>query len=214
MKPQNLLLYAFISVISLSASWKAEGQSSGEKPTLDDGTVEEQFEYVIDKSHMYEDYRVIKSVAFNKLKKHVTDTMKLVRYNLAGQRRIIAEKDIHIDSLNQHLQATQDELELALREKNSLKFIGIPMVKQAYNSLVWIFIGSLSAGLIIFLLLYKRSHAVIRQARADLESTKEEFENHRKRALEREEQVVRKYHAELNKYKEKSMTHKSGKTTD
>ncbi len=199
----KLLGKLFLVLLLLNAA-VLPGQED-EKPTLETGTVEEQFDYVVEKSHIYEDYRVIKSYIFNKLKKQVSDTMKIVRSEKVQYQQTIHQKDEEIDTLNYQLAATQQKLERAIEEKNTLSFFGIPMAKGAYNSIVWFIIVGLTAALVFFLLLYKRSHSVIKQARTDLEETKEEFEKHRKRALEREEQVVRRYHDELNKYKEKSL---------
>lgn len=209
MKLKNLLNYLAIIAL-LYVSGTTMGQSSDEKSTLDEGTIEEQIDYVVDKSHMYEEYRVIKSVMFNKLKKHIVDTMNFVHNDLANRQETINAKSIQIDSLNRQWLSTQEKLNVAIRDKNSLKFFGMSMSKAGYNSLVWLIIAGLAAGLIIFILMFRRSHSVIRDLRVDMEQTRDEFEKHRKRALEREEQVVHKYHAELNKYKEKSSTHKSG----
>lgn len=204
-------LFNYLTVIALLyVGGITMGQSSDEKSALDEGTIKEQMDYVVDKSHMYEEYRVIKSVMFNKLKKHIVDTMNFVHNDLANHQETIHAKSIQIDSLNKQLLSSQEKLNTAIRDKNSLKFFGMNMSKVGYNSLVWLIIAGLAAGLIIFIMMFRRSHSVIRELRVDLEQTKEEFEKHRKRALEREEQVVHKYHAELNKYKEKSSTHKSG----
>jgi hypothetical protein len=68
---------------------------------------------------------------------------------------------------------------------------------------VWIIIIGLTFTLVIFILLFKRSNLVTRQTRDDLVEIKNEFESFRKRALEREEGIVRKYHNELMQYKTK-----------
>lgn len=75
------------------------------------------------------------------------------------------------------------------------------MSKAAYNSLVWSIIAGLIAGLVFFIVLFKRSHIITTNTRKDLEATQKEFEEHRTRARLREEKIVREYHYELNKYK-------------
>lgn len=202
MKKAKLLFVGGILFI-LGTTLAASAQSGDDKPNLENGTVEEQFDFVLDKSHTYEEYRVIKSYMFNKLRKQVKDTMKLVRSTMQEYQATISERDQIIDTLSSQLSETQIALETAIREKNSLSFLGIRMSKGSYNSVVWLLIAGLAGTLAFILLLYRRSHRVIRQARFDLEQLKEEFEKHRRRALEREEQVARRYHDELNKYKSK-----------
>jgi glutamyl-tRNA reductase len=76
---------------------------------------------------------------------------------------------------------------------------------------MWLLAGILTFFMVLFVILYKRSNAVTVSTLKDLEEIRDEFENHRKRALERQEEVVRKYHAELNKYKSKAVPNKSPK---
>jgi hypothetical protein len=67
--------------------------------------------------------------------------------------------------------------------------------------MLWTIIFGLLALLIIILLLYRKNNAVTVQTKQDLLELKNEYEIHRKRALEREEKLARQHLDELNKYK-------------
>ncbi len=60
-------------------------------------------------------------------------------------------------------------------------------------------------GLLVFLILFvykfKNSNALTQSAKAALADVEEEFEQHRRRALEREQKISRKLQDEINKKK-------------
>ena len=78
------------------------------------------------------------------------------------------------------------------------------MSKAGYNVLMWSIIAGLLILLLFFIFKFKNSNAITRQAKFALAETEEEFEEHRKRALEREQKVMRRLQDELNKQKAKS----------
>lgn len=201
----RVLFFLLIFVVGDAAAQKKDVQSM-----LEEGSVEEQFNFILDNSSTYNDYKAIKSSTIYALKKNVFDTLKSMRTDAALKQKTIFANNGTIDSLTDNLETTREELALAVKEKNAMQFLGIKMGKSVYNTLMWLLTGVLAFSLGLFVLLYKRSNAVTVQALHDLEETRDEFEKHRKRALERQEEVVRKYHAELNKYKNKSHPSRSG----
>jgi hypothetical protein len=183
--------------------WIVQAQENSDKLSLDKGTVENQFNFVLEKSSRYEDYKVIKEGWLYALKTHVLDSVKTLKKGLKDSRTLIQTKQLAIDSLKNELVAVNDRLSTTLKEKNSLRFFGILMGKVAYNSLMWTIILGLAATLVFLVMLFKRNLMVTNQTKIALQEAKEEFETFRKRALEREEKLSRKYLDELNKYKTK-----------
>jgi DNA mismatch repair ATPase MutS len=196
------LLAAFnlIWIIALTSGYS---QKPEEKLSLNEGTIENQFNYVIKKSNTYEDYKMVRSWWLYRLKTHVTDSMKTERQKLTAARESISEKEKEINVLQTNLQATNDKLSTAIKEKNSLVFFGITMNKTAYNTIVWGIIAGLAVFLGLFIILFKRSNAVTIQTKRSLNELKTEYEDYRKRALEREQKTVRRLYDEILKYKSK-----------
>ncbi len=178
-------------------------QKSVEKLSLNEGTIENQFNYVIKKSNDYEDFKMVKSWWLYRLKTHVLDSMKIEKEKLSKSISLTVEKIKEIESLRATLQTTNDKLSLAVREKNNLVFLGITMNKATYNSIMWVLIAGLTVLLGAFVFLYRRSNAVTIQTKASLSELKEEYEDYRKRTLEREQKTVRKLYDEILKYKSK-----------
>jgi hypothetical protein len=70
---------------------------------------------------------------------------------------------------------------------------------------MWGIIGVLTILWLIFTYRFRASNAITKEAKIKLAETEQEFEEHRKRALEREQQVRRKLQDEINKNKTNSL---------
>jgi hypothetical protein len=193
-----VLILSFVFFTALHA------QQTSEKPSLEKSNIEGQFNYVYQQSTDFEDYKMVRKWWITRLKTHVLDSMKSVEDQLLATQKMIAARNTRIDSLNKLLSSNNLTLNSTIKEKNTLYLLSIPIDKAAYNSLVWTIIAGLVFTLVLFILMYKKSQFVTTQTRGDLSELKVEFEVFRKRALEREEGIVRKYHNELMQYKNKS----------
>ncbi len=189
--------------IILLINWTVKAQTSTTSVSLNNSPIEGQFQYVYEKSFDYEEYKMVKRWYLTHLKSHVLDTLNMKQNQIIKARNQIALRNDRIDSLMTIINETNVKLDNAIKEKDSFTLLGIPMQKAGYNSLVWSVIAVLTSALLLFILLYKRSFHVISQTKSDLDEIRLEFEAFRKRALEREEGIVRKYHNELMKYKSK-----------
>jgi hypothetical protein len=176
-------------------------QDTQDKPFLEKGTVEEQFNFLYDKSYTFEIFKSIRIPWYTTLKSHVLDSLKSIKKELRKSQQIALSKDSQLDSLKSALEKTKQDLATVTNEKNSFRLFGILMAKGSYNSLVWIIILILSVLLALFVLLFKRSNSITSQTKTSLSEVKDEFETFRKRSLEREEKMARKHLDEMNKYK-------------
>jgi hypothetical protein len=198
------IFYPFLILILFPGLNTTLAQETEEKPlSIDSSPIEGQFQYVYQKSSTFEDYKMVKTWHYARLKSHVLDTLKMKEAMIADARNEIKTKGIKIDSLVTAIEQTHVNLDKALKERDSFSFLGMSIQKAGYNSMVWSVIGLLTAALLIFLFLYRRSFVTISHTKSDLDEIKTEFETFRKRALEREEGIVRKYHNELMLYKSK-----------
>ncbi len=195
-------LFSLIIVLTLSGALaNSLAQETKTKPSLDNGTIESQFNYLITKSNRYEAFKVVKESWLYKIKKNVSDSLNVLQTNLKETQQRETANQNEIQSLNSELEQTREKLTGAIKEKNSIRFVGAPMNKNGYKSLVWTIIAGLTAGLVILFLMFKRSHSVTTRMKNDLEEIREELEAFRRRALERESQLARELHDEINHYK-------------
>jgi len=167
------------------------------KPFPEDLNIAGQFDYAIEKSSNFQDYKVIKQAWVLKIKQNALDSLKTLNTNLASIKELADEKNESIKSLQAELNVAQQEV----KEKNSFKFLGFMVSKAGYDSIMWSIIAGLVVALGVMLAAFKRSYAVTNQTKKDLNEVKDEYENYRKKALKSKGEAVRHLYDELNKYK-------------
>ncbi|MCK8481082.1 tRNA (guanine-N1)-methyltransferase [Psychroserpens algicola] len=200
MKFFKTLLLTTITVFSLSSTW-AQTSGDDEKLSLNSGTIDNQFEYVIRRSNSWQDYKTVKKTWLYALKAHTIDSLKAVHKDLKDTQAIVDTQAKEIEDLKANLSNTKVELDNTIAEKDSIKLFGMPMTKPNYSMVLWSIVGVLSALLLFFIYKYRNSNAVTKQAKKSLAETEEEFEEHRRVALEREQKVRRQLQDEINKQK-------------
>lgn len=180
--------------------------SEDDKLSLNSGTLDNQFDYVITKSNGWRDergqsYKVIKAFWLTDLKAHVLDSLQAIRKDLVTTGITVKAQAQEIEDLKTSLSNTQSTLDKTKSEKNSMSLFGVQMSKGGYSGLMWSIIAILLALLIFFIYKFKNSHAVTKEAKRALSDVEEEFEEHRKTAVEREQKVRRQLQDEINKQK-------------
>ncbi|WP_299255001.1 tRNA (guanine-N1)-methyltransferase [uncultured Lacinutrix sp.] len=198
-----LLLLAFFS-IQIQA--QTETEDADDKLSLDSGSIESQFDYLTKKSNGWKDqrgqrYEVIRIQWIEKIKANTLDSLKAVHKTLNDTKAVVLKQNDEISKLKTSLSSTQGTLDQTNTEKDSMSLFGIQMSKGGYNGLMWSIIGGLLALALFFMYRFKNSNATTKEAKKSLTETEEEFEEHRRIALEREQKVRRQLQDEINKHK-------------
>ena len=188
-----------IAIVLFIITASAFGQAN--KVYIDTGSVKNQFDYLIDKSYSYKDYKNIKLNWLVTLKNNVSDSLAVSKKEILTNYKTINSQKNTIDNLRDSLVISEKNTTILSNEKQSITFLGIQFSKSFFKTLMVLIICGLAALLIFFIIQYKQSYSVISQAKLNLKETEDEFETHRKRALEREQKVMRKLQDELNKQK-------------
>ena len=202
---KSLIFIAFTCLFSITA-FSQTNDAEEDVLSLNSGTIDNQFEYVLKKSGNFRGtngqmYEAVKLSMFNTLRTHTIDSLKTVYKDLANTQATVKAQGKEITDLKANLSETQITLENTNSEKNSMSLFGMQMSKTGYNVLMWAIIAGLLALLLFFIYKFKNSNAITREAKKTLEETEEEFEEHRKTALEREQKVRRQLQDEINKQK-------------
>ena len=186
------VILSFTGILSLTAQ-------ENEEATLDRGPLSGQFDYTIEKSSKYEEFRVVRTAWLYKLKSNVIDTLEHLQGEINTRQAEIDSLGHQIVLLNEKLTTTQDKLEQAILSKNSLPFFGAEIQKGKYNTIMWALVLILAGGVAFLFLLFKRSHFITKQMQEKYEDLENEYEAHRKRVLEKEKAMARQHLNELNK---------------
>ena len=191
---KNIFFY-----ILLSTSFFIQGTLCAQETPLDEGNIPEQFDYAIEESSIYEEYRVVPIAWLNKLKSNMVDSLEDFNAQIEEREGRIDSLNEEIEALNQEVEKMQEERDQAINSKNSVTFLGNEIPKKRYNSIMWGLVAVLAAAVLIIFFLFKRSQIVTRQTRERHEELEQEFDAHKKRALEKEKTMARQHLNELNK---------------
>ncbi|MFH4968775.1 tRNA (guanine-N1)-methyltransferase [Gaetbulibacter sp. M240] len=195
----SILLFLLITTSVLA-------QENDDEAPMQNGTIDEQFEYVLEKSGNFRGtngsmYEAVKLSMLLALQANTIDSINTLQKDLETANKLGSDQKIEIEDLKTKLADTQADLEQTNSEKNSMSLFGMQLSKGGYNALMWSIIVGLIILLGFFILKFKNSNTITVQARQSLAEVEEEFEEHRKRALEREQKVRRQLQDEINKQK-------------
>jgi preprotein translocase subunit SecF len=170
-----------------------------QEKSLDKGTLESQFEYLVEKSARWEDFKVIKLKNIEKLKENVTDSIQENLMKISAAQEAILTHNQEIERLKEELDKAQMYLSKLQEEKDSISFLGMFLEKSTYKNLMY----AVSAGLLVFMLFFlyrfRQSNSITAQIKETLNEIQEEFTSFKKRSLEKEQKLARELQNELNK---------------
>jgi hypothetical protein len=194
------LLFTLLTLLLFSTA-NAQNSSDDEKLSLNSGTIDNQFEYVIRRSNSWQDYKTVKKTWLYALKAHTIDSLKAAHDNLKATQVVVQSQSNEIKILKNNLSNTKTSLDNTIVEKDSMELFGMPMTKPNYSLTLWSIVGILSALLLFFIYKYKSSNSITKLANTSLTEIEEEFEEHRRNALEREQKVRRQLQDMINEQK-------------
>ncbi|TXE17414.1 tRNA (guanine-N1)-methyltransferase [Psychroserpens burtonensis] len=200
MKFLKTLLFSALTLLLFSTA-NAQNSSDDEKLSLNSGTIDNQFEYVIRRSNSWQDYKTVKKTWLYALKAHTIDSLKAVHDDLKATQVIVQSQSNEIKVLKNNLSNTKTSLDNTIIEKDNMELFGMPMTKPNYSLTLWSIVGILSALLLLFIYKYKSSNSITKLANTSLAEIEEEFEEHRRNALEREQKVRRQLQDMINEQK-------------
>ncbi|WP_028295526.1 hypothetical protein [Olivibacter sitiensis] len=207
MQLTKLFPLAVACLISLSTLAQENTSSPAQRNTapaaaqgsLNSGTISSQFDYIFNSSNNYQEYKVVKRSSLEKLKTNVADSIKTLQQKLAETNNALGSHNENLNALQDSLSTAKSELERAKAEKESFSFFGVQMEKTSYNGMVWGLIALFFIVFLVFFFQFKKSNAITVETKKSYSELQEEFEKHRKRAMEREQKLNRQLQDELNK---------------
>lgn len=198
--------FSILALLLIFGSTSIFGQEIQKQQSINDGTINDQFEFVLKKSGNFKgtnglSYEAVRRSMFLALQAHTRDSINTLETKLDNTRDVVSKQQNEIDNLKTSLSKTQDTLNTTNTEKDSMSLLGLQMSKPSYNLLMWLIITALFVLLLLFIYKFKNSNTGTKAAKNALVEVEEEFEEHRRTALEREQKVRRQLQDELNKQK-------------
>lgn len=189
----SLILFSIFTVIAQ--------ENDKKELSLTEGSIDNQFEYIFQKANNYQDYKVVKKNWLLLLKKNTLDSVARLEKELATSEQLTSTQKSKIDNLNEELASTNQQLTTVTEEKDSISFFGALINKPAYKGIMWGIVAILALILGFFVYKFKNANTVTQEAQKSLAELEEEYEEHRRKALEREQKARRQLQDEINKQK-------------
>jgi peptidoglycan hydrolase CwlO-like protein len=188
----------FAFMLTISASTFAQSNHV-KQPELDSGTIEGQFDYIIEKSTKFRDFQLIRKPSILKVKANTLDSIKTIRKDLVIANSSIEQNKTTISQLQNEVEGLKNEVTSISKDVDSISFMGMNLSKANYNMIVWSLIIILLLGLIVFISLFKKGNIDTTKTQSNLEKLESDFEVFRKKAMLKEQEVMRKLQDELNR---------------
>lgn len=162
-------------------------------------TLEGQFKKIYKKSSSYQVYKVIKKDNFLVLQKNVLDSISALKKDAVKKQATINTQKVSILDLENRIKTLNGDLTTSLSKENNISLFGSQLNKATYNTILWGIIAALLASLILFIYKFNSSNSLTKEAKNSLLDVEQEFEQHRKKTLEKEQKLRRQLQDEINK---------------
>ena len=122
-----------------------------------------------------------------------------------AQRKISAQNNLltaekESNQRNQEaLQKTSLELQTSVQKGNYTSFLGLQVKKTNYSLSLWTLILALILTLLYFIFKFSSNNILSNKAQSDLKDMDFEYEQYRKKSIEREQKLRRALQDEINK---------------
>ena len=184
------ILFAFIFTQSIIAQ-----TTTVEQPN----TVKNQFIKLYKNSNNYQIYKVVKKNEFLSLQKSILDSIKVIKKDANSKQIKIKEQLKAITSLQTKIDTLNNDLSVSIEKEDAISFIGMPLNKGSYNTILWSIIGGLLIALAFFIFKFNNSYSVTKETKDLLVDVEHEFEQYKKNSIDKEQKLRRQLQDEINK---------------
>ena len=192
----NIFAIFFIAISSVSFS---------QEEIIDSNSVKNQFDQIYRTSTTFrppgtgKKYKVINLVSYQQLKVNVLDSLKNSKNLISEKESLLKAERNNIKKTKNILSKTQLDLKVANKKENSISLFGAQLSKTNYNFLLWSIIIVSLLALFYFIFKFSKSNILTKEAQNNLLDIEQEFEQYRKKSIEREQKLRRQLQDEINK---------------
>ncbi len=168
---------------------------------FNEAPLEEQYRYLHEQTRIYNNFRAIREDMFQKIRRNSIDSLNRAYQDIAAEIQLKEQALAEKNSAALAMEEMQVERDQAIKERDSLFLLGMPMSKTFYNVLLWSVIGILAVLAFAAFILFLRSNRITFQKTKDLKELQGEYDDYRKTSRERFEQQSIDHFNELKRLK-------------
>ena len=176
--------------------------SHAQETSFSTNTIGSQFDYILNKSENYRDLKIVKRKWLENLKETVTSSYATIQTQLQDSKTTISQQKSEIDALKNKLQQTSATLSTYTNAGPTVTFLGIEFDQIVFGTIFSIlFFGSLITA-VFFVIRFNNSNVVTKHSVSVLSELEEEYQEYKRRSIEREQKISRQLQDEINKQKQ------------
>jgi len=190
----SLLLCCSLSFLGQIPEFTLDNPLNSKKSTL-----YSQHKFIMERSRTYVNNKVVKIEWLEKFYSNVKDSLESAKYESSNFEKAYSEEIKVSKNALTSITALKKELATVNVEKDNITLFGSLTSKSSYKNLVWIIIFSLISFLLFFLIKFKNSTRVTKNAIEKLKEIEFELEETKKKARIKQQELMRKLQDEINK---------------
>jgi len=189
----NKLLITLLIFTAFTLKSNAQDSISKTNP------IQQEFQELIESSNNYQEYKVVNYDDLIDLRDNTNDYIQELKDQITVGKNTADQQEEEIANLEGELKTTQQNLQKVTEEKDNIVFLGMPLTKGTYMAMMWGIVAILILALLFFIYKFKNSNAVTKEAKKRLDDTERDFDDYKKKALEKEQRLGRLLQDEKNK---------------
>lgn len=162
-------------------------------------TLQERFELMKEKAESYNDYKVIKNYILDGVWKIHMDSIAKLKLDLSQANTAISNLQNEIKKSEALVKEAETTLADSEYERTHLSVFGLRVAKGVFVTSALIILGALTLALLTLLGTFKILRRSNHEKELTIHSIASEFEDFRKKALEKEVKLSRELQSERNK---------------
>ena len=142
---------------------------------------------------------MVKRTKFLQFQKEIIDSVHILKTNISTKQGKITNQQKTITDLESKITLLNNDLSTSIDKENGISLFGMLLNKTTYNSIVWGIIIVLLTGLFFFIYRFNNSNVVTKETKELLTDVEQEFEQYKKKSLDKEQKLRRQLQDEINK---------------
>ena len=157
------------------------------------------FMEMVNESHNYNNYEMIKEPVLAKFWKVVTDSVTRMKATISDLSNTQDRLEKEITALNETITVQREEIESLKTKIDEFSFVGISMTKSSMSVLFWVVTLVLIGVAVFCVMLFFRANSVASTKVKNFNELQDEFTEYQKTMKERETTLRREFQTVQNK---------------
>lgn len=193
---RNIIL---LIIVTSSLAYSQPASKAVEDKNL---KLEERFQEMKEGSQTFKDYKVIKESVLDRVWVIAGDTIKRKEQQLAETKTQIASLHEELKATRNSMEAQQASIKDVIYDSTHISVLGIPFSKGVFLIFAAAIIGGLAFALSLFLARMKMLNGKVKEKALIADSITHEFEEFKKKAMEKQTKLSRELQNERNKWQD------------